>query len=234
MTNLCIIPARGGSKRIPKKNIKEFLGKPIIAYSIEAAVKCELFNEVMVSTEDIEIAKVAKKFGAKVPFLRSTNNANDFAVLADVIEEVIKEYDDIEKKFDNICCLLPTAPFVNSITIRNAYNTLLEDKFDSVFPVLEFSFPIQRSLKIENKKVNMVWNEFMNTRSQDLEPRYHDSGQFYWLKSSCFKKHKKLYTSNSGAIIISELHAQDIDTETDWKLAEIKYKIMLNDQENNF
>lgn len=233
MSNLAIIPARGGSKRIPRKNIKPFLGKPIIAYSIEAALKSNLFDEVMVSTEDDEIAKIAKEFGAKVPFLRSKDNANDFAVLADVIEEVMTIYKKQNKNFDTICCILPTAPFVTSKIILEAYNKLKVNDLDSVFPILEFSFPIQRSLKIENDKINMVWSENLNVRSQDLEPRYHDSGQFYWVKSSSFNKEKKLLTDNSGAIVISELQAQDIDTETDWKLAEIKYKIMTNDQENN-
>ena len=233
MANLAIIPARGGSKRIPRKNIKPFLGKPIIVYSIEAAIKSNLFNEVMVSTDDEEIAKIAKQYGAKVPFLRSNDNANDFAVLADVVEEVVSNYSQNNQIFENICCILPTAPFITSTKIIEAYKTLSNNNFDSVFPVLEFSFPIQRSLKIKNNKVAMVWNEHLNSRSQDLEPRYHDSGQFYWIKTQSFLTEKKLLTNDSGAIIISQLEAQDIDTETDWKLAEIKYKIMLNDQEDN-
>ncbi len=234
MANLAIIPARGGSKRIPKKNIKIFLGKPIIAYSIEAAIKSNLFSEVIVSTDDESIAKIAIEYGAKVPFLRSDHNANDFAVLADVVEEVINNYKELNKDFDTVCCILPTAPFVTSAKIIEAFNTLKNNKLDSVFPVLEFSFPIQRSLKINKEKVEMVWPEHLNTRSQDLEPRYHDSGQFYWITINAFLNEKKLLTSNSGSIIISQLNAQDIDTETDWKLAEIKYKLMNNDQENNF
>lgn len=233
MANLAIIPARGGSKRIPRKNIKPFLGKPIIAYSIEAAIKSNLFDEVMVSTDDEEIAKIAKQYGAKVPFLRSNDNANDFAVLADVVEEVVSNYAQNNEIFENICCILPTAPFVTSTKIIEAYKTLFNNNFDSVFPVLEFSFPIQRSLKIEDNKVAMVWNEHLNSRSQDLESRYHDSGQFYWIKTQSFLTEKKLLTNDSGAIIISQLEAQDIDTETDWKLAEIKYKLMFNDQESN-
>lgn len=233
MANLAIIPARGGSKRIPKKNIKSFLGIPIIAYSIKAAIQSGLFDEVMVSTDDEEIAEIALNYGANVPFIRSETNANDYAVLADVIEEVVFKYKENSQTFNNVCCILPTAPFVTAAKITEAYNSLVKNSFDSVFPVLEFSFPIQRSLKIENQKVEMVWSEYMNSRSQDLEPRYHDSGQFYWVKVSSFIKEKKLFTSNSGALIISELYAQDIDTETDWKLAEIKYKLMLNEQENN-
>lgn len=232
MANLAIIPARGGSKRIPRKNIKFFLGKPIIAYSIEAALKSNIFDEVMVSTDDKEIAEIAIQYGAKVPFLRSNKNSNDHAVLADVIEEAIEVYAKGNKEFDSICCLLPTAPFVLPKKIKEAYNSLIDNSYDSVFPVLEFSFPIQRSLKIEGNKVAMVWDEHLNTRSQDLDPRYHDSGQFYWIKTDAFLKEKKLYTNNSGAVIISELQAQDIDTITDWQLAEIKYKLMTNDQKN--
>lgn len=233
MANLAIIPARGGSKRIPKKNIKKFIGKPIIAYSIEAALCSNLFDEVMVSTDDLEIAETALQFGAKVPFYRSEKNSNDFAVLVDVIEEVLQNYSSKNISFTNICCILPTAPFINEVKIIESYKELIDNNLDSVFPVLEFSFPIQRSLKIMKGRVKMVWNEHMNSRSQDLEPRYHDSGQFYWLKTSSFLKNRRLFTSNSGAIILSELEAQDIDTETDWKLAEIKYKLMLNDQKSN-
>jgi N-acylneuraminate cytidylyltransferase len=232
MTSLAIIPARGGSKRIPRKNIKNFLGKPIITYSIEAAIKSNLFDEIMVSTDDKEIAKIALKYGAKVPFFRTDKNSDDYAVLAEVIEEVVKEYAKLNKEFDTVCCILPTAPFVSVHKIKKAYNMLIESNFNSVFPVLEFSFPIQRSLQFNTDKIEMVWSDYLNSRSQDLEPRYHDSGQFYWLQTMSFLKNKKLFTNNSGALIISQLEAQDIDTKTDWKLAEIKYKFMLNDKKN--
>ena len=234
MANIAIIPARGGSKRIPKKNIKSFLGKPILAYSIEAALKSGLFDEVMVSTDSEEVAEVARSYGAKVPFLRSENNANDFAVLADVVKEVLQEYQANNTTFTNVCCILPTAPFTTSSKIKDAYTELTVNNFDTVFPVLEFSFPIQRSLQIEANKVSMVAPEHLNTRSQDLAPRYHDSGQFYWVTVNSFTTNERLLTSNSGAIIISELEAQDIDTETDWKLAEIKYKLTLNEEKNTF
>ncbi|WP_422082735.1 pseudaminic acid cytidylyltransferase [Ulvibacterium sp.] len=233
MASLCIIPARGGSKRIPGKNIKPFLGKPIIAYSIEAAITSKLFDEIMVSTDDREIAEIAKGFGAKVPFLRSKQNSDDFAVLADVIYEVYLEYTKKNRSFKYMCCILPTAPFVTSDTITKAYIKLEQENFDSVLPILEFSFPVQRSLKLENNRVSMVRHEYLNSRSQDLEKRYHDSGQLYWLKTKSFLLEKKLFTNNSGAIMISGLCAQDIDTETDWKLAEMKYKLMLDDQKNN-
>tara|TARA_R110002049_G_scaffold291474_3_gene475427 strand:+ start:4369 stop:5073 length:705 start_codon:yes stop_codon:yes gene_type:complete len=233
MPNLAIIPARGGSKRIPRKNIKPFLGKPIIAYSIEAALKSNLFDEVMVSTDDEEIAEIAIQFGSKVPFFRSEDNANDFAVLADVIVEVLKNYSTLGLYFNNVCCILPTAPFVSSKNLMVAHSKLIKNGLDSVFPIIEYSFPIQRSLKIENDNVSMVWPEHLNTRSQDLEPRYHDAGQFYWINTNSFLKEQKILNGNSSAIIISSLEAQDIDTKTDWKLAEIKFKMMLNGQKNN-
>ena len=226
MTRIAIIPARGGSKRIPKKNIKSFLGKPIIAYTIEAALQSQLFDKVIVSTDNEEIAIIARFYGAEVPVLRSNKNSDDHAVLADVILEVLLFYKNKKITFDKICCLLPTAPFVTSKSLKTSYNKLKNEKLDAVFPVLEFSFPIQRSLEVLENKIHMVWEEYMNSRSQDLEKRYHDAGQYYWLKTTSFLEEKKLFMKNSGAIIISELEAQDIDTETDWKLAELKYKLL--------
>ncbi|GAA3566049.1 pseudaminic acid cytidylyltransferase [Snuella lapsa] len=227
MSNLALIPARGGSKRIPRKNIKAFLGKPIISYSIEAALGSNLFEDVMVSTDDKEVAEISTSFGAQIPFFRSKDNADDFATLSDVIKEVILSYDKIGKKFENICCILPTAPFITSNAIIESFNKLISDKLDSVFPVLEFSYPIQRGLEFEGDKIKMVWNDYLNSRSQDLPKRYHDSGQYYWINTEVFLKEEKLFTNNSGAVVISELLSQDIDTEVDWKLAELKYNLML-------
>ena len=226
MANLAIIPARGGSKRIPKKNIKSFLGKPIIAYSIEVAFESGLFDKVMVSTEDDEVAEIARNYGAEVPFMRSAENSDDHAVLSDVMEEVLSAYYQNGIRFNNVCCILATAPFIKVEKLKTSYDKLLDESLDSVFPVLEFSFPIQRSLKIENNKVLMDNQEYLTARSQDLPLRYHDAGQFYWCDVDKFLKRKKLYTDNSGAIVISRLEAQDIDSETDWKIAEIKYKLM--------
>lgn len=233
MSKIAIIPARGGSKRIPKKNIKSFLGKPIIAYSIEAALASNLFDEVMVSTDDEAIAEIAISYGATVPFLRSDKNADDHAILVDVLLEVLASYKAIGKTYDQVCCILPTAPFVSEQKLQESFKTLINNNFDSVFPVLEFSYPIQRALQIDNDKVSMVWDEYEMARSQDLEKRFHDSGQFYWSKTASLETDKKLFTKNSGAIVISELEAQDIDTETDWKLAEIKYKLLLENENLN-
>lgn len=222
---IAIIPARGGSKRIPKKNIKYFLGKPIIAYSIEAALKSEVFDEVMVSTDDSEIEKVALQYGAKVPFLRSIENANDFATTFDVIEEVIASYKLIGESFDYGCCIYPTAPLVTSEKLKDFFDFFKKNKFDCVFPVLKYSYPIQRALIVDSKKkMSMISPEHIITRSQDLQQTYHDSGQFYWFDVNKLLKEKSLWTKNTGVNVISEMEAQDIDNIQDWSIAEFKYK----------
>jgi len=225
MGNICIIPARGGSKRIPRKNIKEFLGKSIIAYSIKAAIDSGLFDEVMVSTDDVEIANIAKKFGAKVPFMRSAKSSDDFATTFDVIEEVIQSYTSQNKGFENICCIYPCAPFVTSEILLKSYNQLIEKKFDTVFPIIAYSFPIQRALRVNHSKVSMILEDNLNIRSQDLEKSFHDAGQFYWCNTKRLLSSEKLITPNSGGIEISELDAQDIDTQMDWDLAELKFQL---------
>lgn len=223
--NLCIIPARGGSKRIPKKNIKSFLGNPIISYSIKAAINSKLFNEVMVSTDDSEIVDIAKNYGARVPFLRSQNNSDDFATTLSVLEEVVVAYEKADMLFDNICCIYPTAPFVNVTTLKESFEEFIKKDFDSLFSIQKYSFPIQRSLSLIDKRVNFKNPEFANSRSQDLEDSYHDAGQFYWLKRSSINN-STMITNNSGGYVVSELQAQDIDTELDWKLAEMKFSLI--------
>lgn len=223
MKNLCIIPARGGSKRIPHKNVKPFMGKPILAYSIENALLTGLFDEVMVSTDDPEIVEVAKQYGASVPFIRSEKTSNDFATLADVLHEVLSMYDSQGKSFDNICCLLATCPLVKSSYISEAYEKLLNSDFISVYPIVQFSYPILRSLKMDiTGEVTMNWPEYMKTRSQDLTPAYHDSGTFYWHKVKPWAAGER----KSCGIVIEENLVQDIDTEQDWKIAEMKYRIL--------
>lgn len=224
--NLCIIPARGGSKRIPRKNIKDFLGKPIIAYSIEAALSSGLFSEVMVSTDDKEIAEVAIRYGASVPFLRSEKTADDFATTMDVISEVVHQYKKNGQVFDAVCCIYATAPFVNTAHLKGSYELFVTNCLDSVFPVIPFGFPIQRALKIKNNISEFINSEFINTRSQDLEKTFHDAGQFYWLTKSLTENSNTIMTYNTGAYIISELEGQDIDNEIDWKLAELKYELI--------
>ncbi|PRY85669.1 pseudaminic acid cytidylyltransferase [Mongoliibacter ruber] len=224
MANLCIIPARGGSKRIPRKNVKDFLGKPIIAYSIEVALQSGLFDEVMVSTDDIEIAEVGKKYGAKVPFLRSSKNSNDYASTSDVINEVLVCYKENGIHFDFCCCLYPTAPFVTSDNLHEGFSKIQLDNLNTVFPVVEFSYPIFRSLKRENNKTTMFWPEYLNNRSQDLPKAYHDAGQWYWLNLKTFEG--KLWTDQTHSIILEESRVQDIDSLSDWSLAELKYKYL--------
>lgn len=224
MSNLAIIPARGGSIRIPRKNIRDFLGKPVIAYSIDVALRCGLFDEVMVSTEDSEIAEIAMFYEAKVPWLRSVENADDYATIADVLIEVISGYEKAGKYFDRICCLLPAAPLIRDFRITEAYNMLTSGHLDSVCTVVEFASPILRALEITDEgKLHMIWPEHTGTRSQDLKPAYHDSGSFIWVDRNALMSEKTLFCENGGAIILSEMEAQDIDTESDWKMAELKY-----------
>jgi N-acylneuraminate cytidylyltransferase len=224
MRNLAIIPARGGSKRIPKKNIKDFLGKPIMAYSIETALHSGLFDEVMVSTDDEEIAQIAVQYGAKVPFMRSEKTANDFSTLSDVIEEVKEQYRLQNVFFENICCILATAPLLTIDILKKGLELLVEKKADSVRPVVRFSYPIQRAVKLDdNGKVIMFYPEHQYTRSQDLEAAFHDTGQFYWMKFETGLKGE-----NKIGFEIPEIQVQDIDTEEDWKLAELKYNLFFN------
>ena len=219
MGNLAIIPARGGSKRILKKNVKPFLGKPIIAYSIEAARNSGLFDEVVVSTDDDEIIEIAQEYGA-LTLKRSDENSDDFATLADVIEEVKGQYIQKGINFDAICCVLATAPLVTSNLLKKGYNHLIEKNADSVRPVVKFSYPIQRALILDEGKVSFMNQEHMSTRSQDLEPAFFDSGMFYWMRFEVGLK-----GANRYAFEISEMQAQYIDTLQDWQIAEFKYKL---------
>lgn len=227
MSNLAIIPARGGSKRIPRKNIKDFLGKPIIAYSIETALKSGLFDEVMVSTEDEEISAIAIKYGAKVPFLRSKKNSNDYATTQDVIEEVIFEYKKLDIHYNLVCCFYPTAPLVSVNNLQRCYNLILKNGYDTTFPVVSYEYPVQRALYLnENNLIRLVWPEYEKSRSQDLEKRFHDAGQFYWINVNKFIKSGKIFSENSSSIVLDNLFVQDIDSLSDWILAELKYKII--------
>lgn len=224
MNNLALIPARGGSKRIPHKNIKNFLGKPIISYTIQAALDSNLFKEVMVSTDDEEIAEIARSYGASVPFFRSKDNSDDFASTIDVIKEVVNEYRLIGQEFDNICCLYPSAPFITPILLKESFQIMLNNNYDSVLPIIKYGNPTQRSLsKDTDGKIFYNHPEFEMSRSQDLPKTYYDAGQYYWLKANICLKQNKLITKNTGCIIITELEGQDIDNLLDWEIAEIKY-----------
>ena len=226
MKKIAIIPARGGSKRIPRKNIKNFLGKPIIAYSIEAAIESKAFDEVMVSTDDKEIAEIAKHSGAHAPFFRSPDMSTDMAMTAPVLVEVRNEYKKRGQDFDYVCCIYPCAPFIKVERIKEAMDKLVNSDADSVLPIVRFSYPPQRCLVMRDSKLQMLHPENYNVRSQDLEPYYHDCGQFYCLKTQALIEEEKLYCRTTLPIEIPESEMQDIDNEEDWKIAEMKFKML--------
>lgn len=228
MKSIAIITARGGSKRIPRKNIKEFLGKPIIAYTIEAAIASNMFDQVMVSTDDDEIAEIAKKYGAMVPFMRSEKTSNDFATTADVLNEVIDEYKKLGESFEYMCCLYPTAPFVTPDAIGQAMKILEDNGADTVLPVVKFSFPPQRGVVMKDGYLTPKYPECMPMRSQDLEPMYHDAGQFYCMKVSSFLEQGKVVMDKTMPYMQDDMNVQDIDTPEDWAIAEVKYKVLHN------
>lgn len=228
MKTVAIITARGGSKRIPRKNIKDFLGKPILAYSIQAAISSRCFDEVMVSTDDEEIANLAEQLGAVIPFRRNPKTADDHSTTAEVIAEVLEMYKTHGKEFTFACCIYATAPFVTAETLQKAFAVLKEKDSDSLIPVTEFSFPILRCFKMDDdSRISFTWPEYALTRSQDLPAFYHDCGQFYFIKVNRFLKTKKLVTKNTASIILPNTEVQDIDNEEDWKLAEMKYSFLL-------
>jgi len=227
---IAIITARGGSKRIPHKNIKEFFGQPMIKYAIDAALGSKIFDTVMVSTEDEEIAQIARQYGVEVPFMRSEATSNDFATTLDVLFEVMNQYkkDDIE--FDSLCCIYPCVPFLTGDILVKAYNVFTENDIDVLMPVVRFSYPIQRALRINNAGLlEYAHPEYVSSRSQDLEPMYHDVGMFYFYKTnSLSNKSKKIVHFE-----IKESEIQDIDTDEDWYNAEMKYRIIREIKKNN-
>jgi N-acylneuraminate cytidylyltransferase len=226
MSSIAIITARGGSKRIPRKNIKDFFGQPIIAYSIKAARDADCFDEIMVSTDDHEIAEIAQKYGADVPFFRSPETSTDYATTLQVTQEVIGTYGKNGKYFDYGCCIYPTAPFINPQKLNHGMKTLIEGNYDAATPVVAFSYPVQRALCIREEKLTMMHPEHANSRSQDLEKAYHDIGQYYCFKTAKLFEITTFLSGNVYPIITPASEVQDIDTEEDWKTAEIKYKIL--------
>ena len=226
MSAVAIITARGGSKRIPRKNVRPFLGRPIIAYSIEAALASGLFDEVMVSTDDDEIADVAREHGAAVPFMRSAATSDDHATTAQVLAEVLRTYADAGRSFEYACCIYPTAPFVTADKLREGL-ARLEEGADAVIPVTRFGFPIWRSFRMDDGHLAYNWPEHAPRRSQDLPPAYHDAGQFYFFRTAAFLEGGQLVGANTVGIEVDEMEVQDIDTEQDWQLAELKYRLLL-------
>lgn len=225
--NIAIIPARGGSKRIPRKNIKAFHGKPMIAYSIDAALKSQCFDKIIVSTDDAEIAEIAIKHGAEVPFMRPAYISDDYATTLDVIKHAIEFTDSQNWGVKNVCCIYATAPFLIPEFIQKGLDELTSAKIDYAFSATSFPFPIQRALKLsDEQRVEMFQPEHLNTRSQDLEEAYHDAGQFYWGTKSAFLQRKPFFSPQSKAVLLPRKRVQDIDTNEDWELAEALYKAL--------
>lgn len=226
MSMIAIITARGGSKRIPKKNIKDFYGKPMLAYAIEAAKDAGIFDEIMVSTDSEDIADVARKYGATVPFMRSQKTSNDFATTSDVLKEVLEEYNKIGKEFERLCCIYPCVPFLKGETLRKAYEFMLAKGAVSLMPVCKYPAPVEWAMRIEEGVLIADNAEKQLIRSQDLKPAYFDAGMFYFNITDSFVKDKKNLVPKTLGYVIDELECQDIDTLDDWKIAEMKYKFL--------
>jgi len=223
---IAIITARGGSKRIPKKNIKEFFGKPMLSYAINACRDSGIFSEIMVSTDSDEIAEVARNYDAHIPFMRSPKTSDDFATTYDVLEEVISNYRKREQEFDYLCCVYPCAPFLSGKVLMDAYKQLIVSDNDALQPVCGFSVPIEWAMKIENGILIPNDREALLIRSQDLIPKYFDAGMFYMIKTAVLLKEKSLAPPKTMAYIMDEREVQDIDTIEDWIMAELKYKMI--------
>lgn len=224
---LAVIPARGGSKRIPHKNIKNFCGKPIIAYSIETAIKSGLFDKVIVTTDDPEIAKVAEQCGAEIPFVRPKELSDDFTGTVPVIAHAIGAMQQLGFDIKEVCCIYATAPFILAEDLQQGLKLLSEYQSDYAFSCTSFPFPIQRAVKLSQENaVSMFSPEFEQTRSQDLEEAYHDAGQFYWGTVAAFCNAKPIFNGNSRAVILPRSRVQDIDTLEDWERAEWLFKAM--------
>lgn len=227
MKTIAIITARGGSKRIPQKNRKDFCGKPILAYSVEAAVSCGIFDEVMVSTDDSQIAAIAEEYGAKVPFYRSEKTSNDYATTTQVLLEVLEEYEKRGQSFDAGACLYPTAPFVTAKKLQKAAQLFEDSEADTLIPVVRFSYPPQRAMVMKDGFLTFQYPQYLNSRSQDLDAHYHDAGQFYFFRTEALRQNQSLMVGRILPFEISEMEVQDIDSLTDWKIAEIKYQMMM-------
>lgn len=225
MKSLCVIPARGGSKRIPRKNIRVFCGKPIIAWSIEAAHKAECFDRVIVSTDDSEIADIAQEWGAEIPFMRPPELSDDMTGTSPVVAHAIEQLEQQDGPYDAACCIYATAPFVRLQDLATG-SAHIDNGWSFAFPVTEFPAPIFRSFRVlPNGGVEMFYPKHFATRSQDLETAYHDAGQFYWGATAAWKANEQLFGSRSAPIPIPRRIVQDIDTEEDWYIAERMFEI---------
>ena len=222
--NICVIPARGGSKRIPKKNIKNFCGKPIIVWSIEEAIQSGCFDKTIVSTDNNEIADLAKKHGAEVPFIRPKEISDDYTQTITVITHAIRHQIMNDIKPNNVCCLYATAPFVRSDSLKLGIEKLSDSSISFTFSATRYHFPIQRAFRItENKRLQMFQPKHHNSRSQDLEDAYHDAGQFYCGTTDTWLNSNSLINKKSYPLLIPSYRVQDIDTLEDWQRAELMF-----------
>lgn len=222
--NVAIIPARGGSKRIPQKNIKEFCGKPMIAWSIEAALKSNCFEKVVVSTDNAKVAKIALSFGAEVPFFRPLELSDDYTGTIPVIRHALEWLVKNGEQLKYACCIYATAPFITPQDIERGLNILMKKSSEYAFSVTSYPFPIQRAVRITpSERVEMLQPDFFNTRSQDLEHTYHDAGQFYWGKLDSWLAGKTIFSSASAPVLLPRHQVQDIDTMEDWLRAELMF-----------
>ncbi|MEI7230360.1 pseudaminic acid cytidylyltransferase [Pectobacterium carotovorum] len=223
---VAIIPARGGSKRIPRKNVKLFCGRPMIAWSIEQAKASECFDRIIVSTDDMEIADVARQCGVEAPFIRPDELSNDYATTGQVMSHAVT-WLQRESVIQAACCIYATAPFLSAKDIRHGYRKFEEAQSDYAFSVTTYAFPIQRALKKStDDRVSMFQPETFQTRSQDLEEAFHDAGQFYWGKPDAWKEERAIFNSDSIAVILPRHRVQDIDTQEDWDRAELMFQAL--------
>lgn len=224
---IAVIPARGGSKRIPRKNIKSFNGKPIISYSIEAALKTELFDHVIVSTDDEEIASIAKEAGAEIPYIRPASLADDFTGTNDVVKHAIRWYGDNDTEISYACCIYATAPLLEASYIIDGFKQLSTSDSSFAFSVTHFDFPIQRALRInDDGRLQAISPDQISKRSQDLEESYHDAGQFYWGRAQAFLEDIDMMSLYSTPVVLPRYLVQDIDTDEDWKQAELMHQAL--------
>jgi len=224
---LCVIPARGGSKRIPRKNIRDFCGKPMIAWSIETAIKSECFDRIIVSTDDEEIASVAKEYGAEIPFMRPAQLADDYTGTTAVIAHAIEWQNSHEEAADTVCCLYATAPFVQATDLQKGFDILKSSGAEYAFSVTSYAFPIQRAIRItQNQRVEMFQPENFDTRSQDLEEAWHDAGQFYWGSAAAWLANKPIFSSDAVPVLLPRHRVQDIDASEDWERAALMFKLL--------
>lgn len=225
--NICVIPARSGSKRIPKKNIKNFCGKPIIAYSIEAAINCKLFDRIIVSTDSDEIAKIGNKYGAETPFIRPEKLSDDFTHTHEVIGHTVSYLEKNGYNIDYACCIYPTAPFIQVSDLLQGLDLIKSEKWDLILAATNYSYPIFRSFEyLSNGGLKMIFPKYFNSRSQDLPKVYHDTGQFYWAKPKIWKSKSSGFNIKNSIVEIPNFRAQDIDTVDDWQKAEVMFKIL--------